>query len=287
MYFHLELKFCGSLSVLLSIYLNAFIFAGKKVLSSKITWNEVLELRVISHFDPSEIECLYDQYKSLCSHTYGITREIFNHCLGPLAIRRNVLIDQVFKFYDRNNDGYISFPEFTKGLSILTRGTNKEKLKYFFKAYDIDSDNYISKDDLLKVLQAHHQISVELVRDVVKSCEEEMMAGYEDTGNRPISAIFNAPIPQSSQANGTSTVSKSSMWKSHEESYFPDEVEPERGPSSAVEAMTQDALHELMEDIFKTADTDKDGRISFTEFKNYILVDPSPLSWFEAIGPVF
>ena len=265
------------------------IIAGKKVLSSKISWNEVLELRVISHFDPSEIECLFDQYQSLCTHKYGITRDIFNHCLGPLALRKNVLIDQVFKFYDRNNDGYISFPEFTKGLSILTRGTHKEKSKYFFKAYDIDSDNYISKDDLLKVLQAHHQISVELVRDVVKSCEEEMMAGYEDTGNRPISAIFNAPIPQSSQGPGNTSAAaaKSSIWKNPNESCFPDDIEPETGPSSAVEAMTQDALQELMENIFKTADTDKDGRISFTEFKNFILVDPSPMTWFEAIGPVF
>lgn len=248
-----------------------------------------MELRIISHFDPSEIECLFDQYKSLCTHKCGITREIFNHCLGPLAIRKNVLIDQVFHFYDRNNDGYISFPEFTKGLSILTRGTHKEKAKYFFKAYDIDSDNYISKEDLLKVLQAHHQISVELVRDVVKSCEEEMMAGYEDTGNRPISAIFNAPIPQSSQGQGSSasTVTKSNLWRNPDENCFRDESQPETGPSSAVEAMTQDALHELMENILKTADTDKDGRISFTEFKNYILVDPSPMTWFEAIGPVF
>lgn len=206
--------------------------------------------------------------------------------MGPLAIRKNVLIDQIFKFYDRNNDGFISFPEFTKGLSILTRGTHKEKAKYFFKAYDIDSDNYISKEDLLKVLQAHHQISVELVRDVVKSCEEEMMAGYEDTGNRPISAIFNAPIPQSSHTT-ESTTSKSSLWRNPEESCFHNDKEPETAPSSAVEAMTQDALQELMENIFKTADTDKDGRISFAEFKNYILVDPSPMTWFEAIGPVF
>ena len=248
----------------------------------------MLELRVICHFDPSEIECLYEQFKSLSTHKNGITRDVFNYCLGPLAIRKNVLVDQLFLFYDRNKDGYISFPEFTRGLSILTRGSQKEKSKHFFKAYDIDGDNFISKDDMLKVLQAHHQISVELVRDVVKSCEEEMLAGYEDTGNRPISAIFNAPIPQSSQhqnLNSSSAPVKSLSKDENFSSCF--ENETETGASSAVEAMTQDALQELMEDIFKTADTDKDGKLSLAEFKNYLLLDPSLMTWLEAIGPVF
>ena len=275
------------------IYILPFsiFFAGKKAFTSKISWNEVLELRVISHFDPSEIESLHEQFKSLCTNKLGITRDIFNHCLGPLAVRKNILVDQIFKFYDRNNDGYINFPEFTRGLSILTKGTQKEKTKYFFKAYDVDGDNFISKNDLLQILQAHHQISVELVRDVVKSCEEEMMAGYEDSGNRPISAIFNAPIPQQGlhqQNSITASKMKRGPSSVSDEFGIPQrEQESERGTSSAVEAMTQDALHELVEDIFKAADTDKDGRLSFTEFKSYLLVDPSPMTWFEAVGPVF
>lgn len=166
----------------------------------------------------------------------------------------------------------------------MTRGTQEEKAKYFFNAYDIDSDNFISKHDLLKVLQAHHQISVELVRDVVKSCEEEMIANYDDTGNRPISAIFNAPIPQRSFKETSLEMNQTISNRSdhyHQGSF------QEKSAFPAVEAMTQDALQELADAVFKRADTDKDGQISFNEFKNYLSIDPSPMNWFEVIGPVF
>ncbi len=252
-----------------------FCISGKAVLSPKIPWSEILELRVISHFEPSEIEYLYEQFKSLCTNKTGITKEVFCHCLGPLALRKNILVEKIFKFYDRNGDGYVSFSEYIKGLSVLTKGTQAEKITHIFKAYDVDDDGFISNQDLLTVLQAHHQISVELVRDVVKSCEEEMMENYDDSGNRPISAIFNAPIPQSLLRERSKPEEKGDTSLHGEQA------------SSAVEAMTQDAIQEIASYILKKADADKDGLISFGEFKNYVSVDPSLLTWFESIGPVF
>eukprot|EP00794_Sanderia_malayensis_P011503 gene11503-12698_t len=251
---------------------------SKKAVKPKISWNEVLELRVISHFDPSEIEYLYEQYKSLCTSSLGITKEIFYQCLGPLALRKNVLVDQMFKFYDLNGNGYISFPEFVRGLSIITKGTQAEKMKFVFKAYDVDSDNFISREDLLKVLQAHHQVNVELVRDVVRSCEEEMMENYDDSGNRPISAIFNAPIPQRPLRDDGLRATEINSSNTHTAN---------KRAFSAVEAMAHDALYEVADYIFKRADTDRDDKISYNDFKNYVLVDPSVMTWFESIGPVF
>ena len=181
--------------------------------------------------------------------------------------------------------------------------------------YDLDKDGYISKDDLQQMLKAYHQLSMELVRDVVRSCEEEMMANYDDVGNRPISAVFNAPIPETvnnplnsptSSANrnnnsknnsNTSLVDNSSVVQPqspsihtfHRQSSLSNITRKNRNYErfSAVEAMTQDAIVELVEQIMCQADLDNDGRLSESEFYKYSVTDSSLLCWFEAIDTVF
>ena len=144
---------------------------------------------------------------------------------------------------------------------------------------------------------------MELVRDVVRSCEEEMMASYDDGGNRPISAVFNAPIPDSMSLNRQSSQQSLSASKHNESSTSVDIFNP---PSleaasmmtsnrrktqyerlSAVEAMTQDAILELVDQIMQKADSDKDGKLSESEFYQYAVTDNSLLCWFEAIDTVF
>ena len=181
-------------------------------------------------------------------------------------------------------------------------------LSFFLPGYDLDRDGYISKDDLQQMLRAYHQLSMELVRDVVRSCEEEMMASYDDVGNRPISAVFNAPIPDTVNINRNSSAQSLSASKHAGGSVSSDlnntlatgavaadgmipptpsrkNIHFER--FSAVEAMTQDAIVELVDQIMQKADLDKDGRLSESEFYQYATTDNSLLCWFEAIDTVF
>lgn len=158
---------------------------------------------------------------------------------------------------------------------------------------------------------------MELVRDVVRSCEEEMMANYDDVGNRPISAVFNAPIPESMNSNSNSSLtttggrnnnsknaSTSSLADNTSAAIASKELTSSSGIQSsslnsihrkstnyerfsAVEAMTQDAIVELVDQIMANADLDKDGRLSESEFYQYATTDTSLLCWFEAIDTVF
>ena len=127
--------------------------------------------------------------------------------------------------------------------------------------YDVDGDGFISRDDFTQMLKAYHRLSMELVRDVVRSCEEEMMATYDDTGNRPISAVFNAPIPDLG-ATGASLRVKGKPRASSEDHaasalMFPGNLnmsrnnvfQPKKNQErlSVIEAMTQDAISELVD----------------------------------------
>lgn len=48
------------------------------------------------------------------------------------------------------------------------------------------------------MFKAYFHLSMELVRDVVKTMEEGMMENFDDEGSKPVSAAFSAPIPPSS-----------------------------------------------------------------------------------------
>lgn len=233
-----------------------------------------------SHFNQVEIEALVDQFKTLATETAGITWEVFSQCLGPLGQHRNLVMEQMFKFYDQNEDGVIDVDEFIAGLSILVKGSQEEKVPHAFRGYDIGQKGFISRENLRNMFKAYFEVSLELVRDVVRACEEEMMATFDDSGDKPVSAVFNAPIP--SAAGPSTSSAKPSMRYSN-----PGNKKGQNGTWPVMEAMSQDAINEMVDNVFQCADTNKDGQISFEEFKAWSANDSTLLAWFEALGTIF
>ena len=260
-----------------------FCFSGIKDHPCDLSWDDIQSLREQTYFDQSEIEALVEQFKTLATKKEGITREVFDKCLGPLGQHKNLVMDQMFKFYDQNDDGIIDIDEFVIGLSILVKGSEKEKISYAFAGCDIEKKEYISKENLRNMFKAYFEISLELVRDVVRSCEEEMMASFDDSGDKPVSAIFNAPIPSDagpSTANGKPVMLMNNPGSSTS-------AKRVDGRSPIMEAMSQDAIDEMVNNVFHCADKDKDGKISFEEFEAWATYDNTILAWFEALGTIF
>lgn len=258
-----------------------FSATGKKDHQVKVTWEETQKLKNISHFDQVEIEALVDQFSILSTEESGITREVFNQCLGPLGQQRNLVMDQMFKFYDKSGDGIINLEEFIAALSILVKGSQQEKIPHAFKGYDVDDKGYITRENLRHMFKAYFDISLELVRDVVRSCEEEMMITFDDSADNPVSSVFNAPIPRQPSASTSNAKPKLSLNNPGPSG------RGENGTWPVMEAMSQDAIDEMVENVFVKADLDKDDKISFEEFQTWAAIDNTILAWFEALGTVF
>ena len=93
-------------------------------------------------------------------------------CLGPLGLESNLVTERIFNFFDQDGDGIIDFNELVSGLSVLCKGTLEEKIEYAFRGYDLDNTGFISREELHSMFKAYFNLSMELVRDVVRALDE-------------------------------------------------------------------------------------------------------------------
>ena len=117
---------------------------------------------------------------------------------------------------------------------------------------------------------------------------QEMMSTFDDADDaRPVSAAFTAPIPRDPDAAAPPSKSDYALWAGGIVSHLSslgggaDEMWP------AMEAMSQDAISQMVDDAFRSADMDRDGKLSFEEFKRWAATDQTIMQWFEALGSVF
>lgn len=62
-------------------------------------------------------------------------------------------------------------------------------------------------------------------------------------------------------------------------------AQAELAPSLA--ALSEDAIEDLVQAAFQSADEDGDGKLSFEEFKRWAMTDNTMIAWFDSLGSVF
>ncbi|XP_063777451.1 calaxin [Pseudophryne corroboree] len=112
------------------------------------------------HFSKYEVECLIRLYNTIVGRPIepntrsGIDRNTFRNILhNTFTMTDDMIMDRVFRGFDRDNDGCINVAEWVEGLSVFLRGTLDEKIKYCFEVYDLNSDGYISREEMFHMLK--------------------------------------------------------------------------------------------------------------------------------------
>ncbi|XP_073319337.1 calaxin [Pagrus major] len=115
----------------------------------------------VEHFNKTEVKCLIRHYKQLLGQpavpgraAHGLDRGTFRCMLHNIfRMTDDMIMDGVFKTFDKDNDGYVSMKEWVEGLSVFLRGTLDEKIKYCFHVYDFNGDSYISREEMFRMLK--------------------------------------------------------------------------------------------------------------------------------------
>ncbi|XP_068603379.1 calaxin [Brachionichthys hirsutus] len=115
----------------------------------------------VQHFSKSEIGCLMREYKVLLGEqavpgraASGLDRGKFRSVLhNVFGMTDDMIMDGVFRTFDKDNDSFVSMNEWIEGLSVVLRGTLEEKIKYCFHVYDLNGDNYISREEMFHMLK--------------------------------------------------------------------------------------------------------------------------------------
>lgn len=145
------------------------------------------ELVTTSTFTKEEIDAMHANYKMISRrlHDDGVidADEFKQMMLAGSGIPRwnTVLLDGLFRMFDVDTSGGITFKEFVSSLSIyhgkLKSKDHTDREQLLFDIYDVDKDKKISEDDLTKVLQdcmksngiaLEEELLRELVRETLK-----------------------------------------------------------------------------------------------------------------------
>ncbi|KAF3707511.1 EF-hand calcium-binding domain-containing protein 1 [Channa argus] len=115
----------------------------------------------VEHFNKTEIECLIREFNVLMREPAAVGRTVNGLDRGKFrtilhnnfGMTDDIIMDGVFRTFDKDTDSFVNMKEWIEGLSIFLRGTLDEKIKYCFHVYDLNNDNYISREEMFHMLK--------------------------------------------------------------------------------------------------------------------------------------
>lgn len=113
-------------------------------------------------FTKEEIDAMHCNFQAISKRIHDdgvIDPEEFKHMMcvgGGIPKWNSVLLDGLFRMFDANRSGMITFEEFVKSLSIfhgkMTGNSQPDRQQLLFDIYDVDQDKKINDTDLIRVL---------------------------------------------------------------------------------------------------------------------------------------
>jgi len=127
--------------------------------ASKRTFIDLEDLIRTTKFSKQEIRTMYRGFKQECP-AGSVNEDIFKEIYEKFFPYGNATCyaHHVFKAFDVNSTGAISFRDMLISLSTLLHGTEYEKLKWTFRVYDLNGDGVITKAELGNVVVGIYEL---------------------------------------------------------------------------------------------------------------------------------
>uniref|UniRef100_A0AC35TK12 Neuronal calcium sensor 1 n=1 Tax=Rhabditophanes sp. KR3021 TaxID=114890 RepID=A0AC35TK12_9BILA len=153
----------------------------RKKANKKLTKEELEDLEAKTYFSRRELKKWYHDF--IQDTRSGELKEVeFQNIYKSFFPHGNpaTFSSYVFKVFDENQDGNISFKEFIIALSVTSRGSLDEKLDWAFDLYDVDNDGVITKSEMISIVDAIYS----MIGDMLELPKDE------DTPEKRVEKIF-------------------------------------------------------------------------------------------------
>ncbi|KAI6176684.1 Kv channel-interacting protein 2-like [Aphelenchoides bicaudatus] len=110
-------------------------------------------------FSKREIQLIYRSFKQLCPSGI-IHKDTFREIYSQFFPHGNCssYSSMIFKTLDRDFNNSINFEDFIVCLSIITRGSNTEKLDWIFTLYDVRNRGFIGEAELMLITESIYSL---------------------------------------------------------------------------------------------------------------------------------
>ena len=124
-----------------------------------------------TQFSTSEVRSLFREFRATAQQG-KLNRQQFRDAIGILGtFRDSVIPDRLFDAFDRDRDGLIDATEYVAGMSIMTRGSDTEKLELSWRMADLDNSGSVSIDEVHIIFESYHRVLASLgLRSGVGTC---------------------------------------------------------------------------------------------------------------------
>jgi len=137
---------------------------GKSGSKHEITDDEIKKLRQTVDFSGDEIRRWHQGFRDKCPKG-KMTKAEFAQIYSEMFFTGDVTFfaGHVFRTFDKNKDDFLDFREFIEGLSIISRGSREDKLRWAFEMYNVDGGRAVTKKEMLEIVKSIFQAAGERV----------------------------------------------------------------------------------------------------------------------------
>jgi len=82
-----------------------------------------------------------------------VTREEFAEGLRRVGVTDELAIEQNFRAFDVDRNGWIDFREFCSAVGVIKRGSREQRLRLVFRSYDLDGSGFLSPAEVFGIFR--------------------------------------------------------------------------------------------------------------------------------------